>query len=177
MLDVKTPLSKLHRVARKVDPSSFSASPGLWAYLDSGEAKNITATSTQPKVLRLVLGNASSSQYESHDVESGRIATLEHVFRASVDTDGFQETVAAGTTSLGTSVYTEGAELTIAYTTSTDGTNALTCDSDDLGKLRPIIDNTSDNGMIVVARVESYDNTNGVLTFNTVTPYVKAGIS
>ena len=176
MLDIKTPLSKLHRVARKVDASSFSASPGLWAYLDSGEAKNISATSSQPKVLRLVLGNASSSQYESNDVESGRIATLEHVFRASVDDTGFQEVGGNGTSTI-TDGYSEGAELSVAYTTSTDGTNALSCQTTDLGKLRPISTSTNDNGQIVVARVESYDSTNGILTFNTVTPYPKTGNS
>jgi len=174
MLDVKTPFSKLHRISRSVDASAFVAAPGLWAYLSSGTLTNVVTTATQPKVLRMVLGNASSNAYESHDIEVGRCATLEHVFRATVDSDGYQATIGGtGTQAITAISYVEGDELTIAHlTTSATANTAYTyAKAADLGKLRPLTTATFDNGKIVVARVESYDATAGRLTFNTVTPY------
>jgi hypothetical protein len=173
MLDVKTPLSKVHRATRRI-ATGFAAAPGLWAYVTTGNVlTNIAATSTQPKVLKIVLGNASTSQYESNDVTVGSISTLEGVFRASVDTNGYQKLASDGSTDLST-LYTQGAELTVAYTTSNaTGTSDVSAAlAADLGKLRPV--GTISTGAIVVARVENIDSTGNILTFETVTPYPKA---
>ena len=175
MLEILTKLAPLDRVSRVVDPSSFVASPGIWAAVQAnGSVANCDAAA-QKTLHKLVIGSASANIYESHDIEVGRCATLEHVFRASVDTDGFQETL--GGTELTTAVsYVAGDELTVAHlTTSATNQTAITyCKAADLGKLRPILaTSTQEQGKIVVARVESFDATNNVLTFNTVTPYPK----
>jgi len=181
MLDVKTPLSKLHRTIRRIVRGDFSAAPGLWAYVDSadGKLKNIASTSTnqaQKAVLKIVLGNASTSQYESHDVEVGSVATIETVFRAAVDTNGYQRLIGGtGTQTTSTAVsYSEGDELTVAYryTSATANTSYLYAQTADIGKLRPVVTNDE----VVVARVEGIDTTNNILTFQTVTPYPKQGL-
>ena len=170
-LEIKTPLSKVHRAVRHIS-TTFTAAPGLWAYVSTGNVlTNISATSTQPKVLKMVLGNASSSDYESNDVEVGSISTVEGVFRAAVGSNGYQMLGSDGTSSL-SALYTQGAELTVAYTTATDGTTETNAAATDLGKLRPV--GTESTGAIVVARVENIDTVNNILTFETVTPYPKA---
>ena len=90
MLEVLTPLRLVHRVSRKITPSSFVASPGIWAEVDAnGGLVNIT-TDTPATITKLVLGNASSNIYESHDVTVGRITSMEdHGIRVKVDTDGY----------------------------------------------------------------------------------------
>jgi len=173
MLDVKTPLSKIHRASRHVDQDTFAAVPGSWAYYDGSadELKNIATDSTnqdQPPVLKIIMGNASTNIYESHDIEVGSISTLEGILRASVDSEGFQ--VYMGGVSATTAVdYAQGDELTVAYliTSATATTGASFSKPEDIGKLRPV----ATNGETVVARVESYDSTAGVLTFETVSPY------
>ena len=170
MLDVKTPLSKVHRATRRVE-SGFVANPGIWAYLESGVLKNIVATTSQEKVLKVVIGNASSSVYESHDVEVGSIATIDEVARMAVDTDGYQAVVGGtGTTATATMAYATagGDDLTVAYrtTSATAGSSAYSKPAD-LGKLRFAI-----TGDTVVARSESFSG--GLLEYSTVTPYTKA---
>lgn len=168
MLDIKTPLSKVHRATRRI-ADGFVAAPGLWAYVTTGNVlTNIAATSTQPKVLKMVLGNASSSTYESNDIAVGSISTVEGVFRAAVSTSGYQKFGSDGTSSI-TALYTQGADLSVAYTTATDGTNAADSLTADLGKLKPAV-----TGEVVVARVENIDNTNNIVTFEVVTPHLKA---
>ena len=175
MLDVKTPLSKIHRLARKVDPSAVTAEPGSWISIQTGSAVNLVGATnaTQQPILKMVLGNASSNQYESNDIEVGRLATIEGVFRATVDTDGYQKYVGGtGTQTLSTAVtYTEGADLSVAYkTTSATATSAAGISpAGDIGKLMP-----ATTGNIVVGRVETHDSTNSTLTFETVTPHIKA---
>lgn len=174
MLDVKTPLSKLHRPARRInDVSTFTAVPGAWAYLESDKLYNIPTTSTnqaQKKVLKIIMGNASTSQYESNDIEVGRIATIEGVFRAQVDSNGYQVTMggASATTAI---TYDQGDELTVAYliTSATATTATSYSKAADIGKLRK-----ATTGEVVVARVEAHDATSSYLTFETVTPYPKA---
>lgn len=168
MLDIKTPLSKVHRATRRI-ADGFVAAPGLWAYVTTGNVlTNITATSTRPQVLKMVLGNASSSPYESNDIAVGSISTVEGVFRASVGASGYQKVGSDGVSSI-TALYTQGADLSVAYTTATNGTNAASALTVDLGKLKPAL-----TGDVVVARVENIDNTNNVLTFESVTPHLKA---
>ena len=171
MLNVLTPLSKVHRASRRVDKDTFIAAPGLWAYINSsGVLANIASTSTnqtQPQVLKIVLGNASSNQYESNDIEVGSISTVEGYFRASADTNGYQKLASDGTSSL---TYAQGAALTPAYLVTGTGDSSVTyAAAADIGKLRPAA-----TGDVVVARVENIDSTNNVLTFETVTPYTMA---
>ena len=104
MISVLTPLSKVHRGSRKIDSDNFVAAPGIWASLkNDGSLENVA---TAPAVAKLVLGNASSNSYESHDVTVGRIATLETIgarVKASIDlfdgavTQGAALTVSAAT--------------------------------------------------------------------------------
>ena len=178
MLDVFTPLSKLHRPARRVnDVSTFTANPGVWAYLASDKLYNITSTSTnqaQPQVLKPILGYASTSQYESNDIQVGRIATLEGVFRAQVDSNGYQVLVGGTGTEATTSLdYTVGGNLTVAYkvtsATAVTSQNFAFAQAADIGKLRPAV-----TGDVVVARLEAIDTTNSLLTFETVTPHIQA---
>lgn len=170
MLDVKTPLSKVHRATRRI-ATGFAAVPGVWANLSTANVlTNITATSSAPMALKIVLGNASTSQYESNDVAVGSISTLEGVFRAAVDTNGYQKFGSNGTSDI-SSLYVQGAELTVAYTTGTNGTDNTNAAAADLGKLVPAV--ATATGMLIVARVENIDTTNNVLTFETVTPYIK----
>jgi hypothetical protein len=170
MLDVKTPLSKIHRTSRRVNKDTFLASPGLWAYVTTGNVlANIASTSTnqaQPKVLKIVMGNASSNQYESNDIEVGSISTLEGVFRATVDGSGYQVTDSSST-AFTASDYLQGTELTVAYKVTTVATSTYAFAlAADIGKLRPAL-----SGELVVARVENIDTTLNQLTFETVTPY------
>ena len=174
MFDVKTPLSKIHRASRRI-PSGFVAVPGVWAYVDNnGQLNNIpttaTATTQQPKVLKPVLGNASANIYESQDIKVGSIATLETTFRAAVDGNGYQKVVGNGGTSISNVTnYPQGADLSVGYLTTATATTDLAFSAlADLGKLKP-----AQTGEVVVARVEGLDATNGILTFETVTPHVK----
>jgi len=172
MFDVKTPLSKIHRATRRI-PSTFLAVPGIWAAVGTnGSLYNIPTTCTaggQPQVLKPVLGNASSSVYESNDIKVGSIATLETPFRASVDGAGYAKVRSDGT-AYGAAL-AQGADLSVAFVvTNATGTSNLTYSLlADLGKLKPACTDE-----VVVARVESCDVVNGILTFETVTPHIKA---
>ena len=173
MFDVKTPLSKLHRATRRITVGSFVAVPGVWAAVNaSGNLINIATNLTsgaQPKVLKPVLGNASTNVYESNDIKVGSIATIESPFRASVDGVGYQKVDAQSSTINNVTNYPQGADLSVAFrlAPSTEA-GATYCLAADLGKLRPAF-----TGDVVVARVESLDATNGILTYETVTPHIK----
>ena len=168
MLDVKTPLSKVQRTSRRLNQKTNFFVPGNWGYVANGLLNQFTAgvTAAQP-VVKLVMGNNTSSVYESNDTEVGSISTVEGVFRAAVDSNGYQvydvqQTPAAIS-------YTPGEDLTVAWaTTSTWTTSLAYAAAADLGKLHPAATND-----VVVARVESVDATNSILTFETVTPHIK----
>ena len=123
MLNILTPLTKVHRATRRIDADNFVAAPGLWAYINSsGVLTNIARTSTsqaQPAVLKIVLGNASTNQYESNDVEVGSISTVESFFRAAVDTNGYAKFASDGTSTM---AYAQGADLSVGYRIHTDAT-------------------------------------------------------
>ena len=97
MLEILTPMRLVERVSRKILPASFVATPGIWAEVQSdGSIANITAGSPGT-VTKLVIGSASSSIYESHDVQVGRITCLEsHGIRVKMDTDGYVGTPTLG---------------------------------------------------------------------------------
>ena len=90
MLEILTPMNKIERVSRKGAPATFVAAPGIWAELEAaGSIKNVV-DGVPAAINKLVIGNASSNQYESHDVEVGRITTSESQgIRIKVDTAGY----------------------------------------------------------------------------------------
>ena len=97
MLELLTPMQKLERVSRQIDPATFVATPGIWAQVQSdGSLINVLNT-VKAKVNKLVIGSASANVYESHDVEVGRITTLESIgCRVKVGTEGYAGTIAQG---------------------------------------------------------------------------------
>jgi hypothetical protein len=167
MIDVKTPLSILHRPARWT-AKGFIGRTGLWAYVSSrGVLTNIATDSTsqrQPKILKFLFNEADDTAlYLRNDTKIRRIATLEGIFRASVDGEGYQ----VYDTILDPVVYSGGDALTPAYRiTNLPTTDPRYSDPEDIGKLRP-----ATGGDLVVARVEKFDSVNGILDFITVTPY------
>lgn len=164
MLEIRTFYSRFHRPARHV-ASGFTIKSGMWAYIDSnGALTNIPNDSDdqdQPKVLKMVLANRSTTDYYSdHDGVVGRIATIELPIRAAVDSDGYQVYDTLG----GAISYTAGTPLTPAYrTTSTACADDRYANPEDIGKLRPAYP-----GDIVVAHVERIYN--GLLEFRTASP-------
>ena len=168
MLDVKTPLSKVQRTSRRLNQKTSFFVPGNWGYVSGGLLNAFVTgiTAAQP-VMKLVMGNNTSNVYESNDVEVGSISTVEGVFRAAVDSNGYQ--VMNASTTPAAITYNPGDDLTVAWATTATGTTSLVyAAAADLGKLHP-----ATTGDVVVARVESVDSTNSVLTFETVTPHVK----
>jgi len=150
MLEILTPLNKCERVSRQIAPATFVAKPGEWAQVESdGSLINVEA-GVNAKINKLVIGSASSNQYESHDVEVGRITSMEsHGIRCKVDTVGFHDVVS------------QGDELVVSSA------------SDSLGKLMSV--NRAASGTYeVVARAEEVNLTTGYLIFRTVSPYMKA---
>lgn len=150
MLEILTPLSKVHRVSRKIDPSNFVANPGLWADLQTdGTLENMT-TSTPSVNCKMVITSASDNVYESHDVEVGRISTLEtpEGIRCRVDEEGYVDSVNVAI----------GGDLMVSV------------DAGNEGKLAVLADITQTGDYAIVARVEEFDATNNILTFVTVSP-------
>ena len=97
MLEVLTPLRLAQRVTRKVAAASFVATPGIWAEVDANGGLVAITANTPATITKLILGNASSSQYESHDIQVGRITSMEsHGIRVKVDTDGYTGSPAQG---------------------------------------------------------------------------------
>lgn len=165
MLEVKTILNKLHRSVRLIT-EGFAAKPGIWAYINStgyltAIANNSTSQS-QPKVLKMIMNVATSDEYVANDIKVGRIATLEGIFRAAVDSDGFQKYDTQASPAVIT--YTTDMYLTPAYRTTSDGTSdSKYAAAADIGKLRP-----ATYGDTVVAKVERFNG--DVLEFITVSP-------
>lgn len=150
MLEILTPLSKTHRVSRKIDDSTFVATPGLWADLQAdGSLDNIT-TDTPSVNCKMVISSASLNVYESHDIAVGRISTLEtpEGIRCRVDEDGYVDSVNV----------VVGVDLVVAV------------DAGDEGKLSTVADITKTGDYAIVARCEEMDATNNICTFVTVSP-------
>ena len=92
-MEILTPMNKVERVTRKIDPATFVAVPGIWAVLGTTGILTNVAEGVNALVNKLIIGSASSSVYESHDVEVGRITTMEsHGIRIKVDTAGYSAT-------------------------------------------------------------------------------------
>jgi hypothetical protein len=150
MLEILTVLSKLDRVSRVVDPSSFVGVPGIWAAVQStGSVANCDDTSVK-YIHKMVIGSKSSNIYEGHDVEVGHIGTMESVgARCKVDGEGYAGTIA------------QGDLLMVSYNTT--GTSTL-------GKLRSTTEGGHETGdREIVARCEEVGT--GYIVFKTISPY------
>ena len=144
-MEILTPMQKVERVSRSVEPSTFVAAPGIWASLQADGSLINTVTSTPSKINKLVIGSASNNMYESNDVEVGRIATLESFgARCKVDSTSF-----AG-------VINQGDLLVVS------------CDSGTEGKLVAFATVTATGVYEHVARCEQIDTT--YLYFKTISP-------
>lgn len=145
MLEILTPLSKTHRVSRKIDSSNFVATPGIWAEVQAdGSLDNVTATTIVGAGLaKMVITSASDNIYESHDVEVGRISTLETPVgvRFTVDGEGYAGTIAAG-----------------------DLLSVIVDAGDDIGKLSNLAGLTETGTYPVVAICQSIDSAAGTIT-------------
>jgi hypothetical protein len=153
MLEILTPLQKLERVSRKIDAANFIAAPGVWAQVTADGSLLNVVTATPGLVNKLVIGNASNNMYESHDVEVGRITTLESIgARCKVDSDGVHGTISA--IQLGDLLY-------------------VSAGSGHEGKLASVRVNpdTLHAGVYeVVGRVEQIDATAGWVLYRTISP-------
>jgi len=149
MLEVLTPLSKVHRVSRQVDPDDFVAVPGIWAKLASdGSVENIT-TDAPALSCKMVINSASDNKYESHDITIGRISTIEEPgVRCRVDTECYVDSVNVAV----------GKDLVVS------------CEDGSEGKLAVEDDLVKTGNYAIVARVEEFDSVNDIMTFVTVSP-------
>jgi len=152
MLEILTPMNKVERVSRKVDPTTIAPiSPGMWGEIQAdGSIEKITAN-TPGVITKLIINSASESPYESNDIEVGRIATMEsYGIRVQVDSEGF-----TGTPTMGNM---------LAVSDKTAG----------LGKLFDITEspNSEAGDYEVVARCEEYNATTGKMTFRTLSPVI-----
>ena len=149
MLEILTPLSKLHRISRIIDPSNFVAVPGIWGDLATdGTLSNITVDT--PSInCELVINSASANVYESHDIEVGRISTInEPGVRCRVDEEGYIDSVNV----------IIGVDLIVAVDTGTEG------------ELSTVADITKTGNYAIVARCVEMDAAANIMTFVTVSP-------
>jgi len=151
MLEILTHMSKLDRPARVVDPSSFVAAPGIWAAVQAdGSLANCDVAAVKT-LHKMVIGSKSSNIYEGHDVEVGRIGTVESVgIRCKVDGEGYAGTVL------------QGSMLYVSYNTT--GTSTI-------GKLRDTVEAGHETGnREIVGRCEEVGT--DYIVFKTIAPYV-----
>jgi len=146
MLEVLTPLNKVERVSRSIDSSNFVAVPGIWGALGTtGALTNIT-TGVESGLRKLIISSASSNVYESHDIEVGRITTVESFgIRVKVDTEGYVHQV------------DQGDFLVVC---AEDGSE---------GKL-VAVSQAAAGDYYRVAQIEEVDEANSTITYRTITP-------
>ena len=159
MLELLTPMNKLERVSRSIDAATFVAAPGIWAQVQADGSLLNALNNVRAKVNKLVIGSASTDKYESHDVEVGRITTLETLgCRVKTDTAGFGTTIDGSLAS--------GDLLLVSSKTET------------LGKLLVTSTSTANCGGAgdyeVVARLEEVSVTGGYVVYRTISPYLLA---
>jgi len=147
MLDILTPMNKIERVSRKVDADTFVAAPGIWGVIASdGSIENVT-TSANALLNKLVITSASANQYESNDVEVGRISSMEsHGIRIKVDSEGYTAATAV-----------VGDMLVVSSASGTEG------------KLIPS-DEALTGTYEIVARIEEVNAAGGWIIYRTVSP-------
>ena len=154
MLEILTPLVKLHRVSRSVDPSTFTAVPGIWGVLlPDGSLRNVVDDEVPSVLNKLVVNSASNNKYESNDVEVGRVTTIEDVgTRVLVDGAGAVDIAGmdqGDPLAVGTKV---GGTAVMLFSVNKNPTGEASGDYE------------------VVAMVEEIDATSGTLVFRTVSP-------
>lgn len=149
MLEILTPLIKLERVSRLFDKDNFVAVPGLWAEVTAdGSLKNVV-TDTPAAINKLVITSASDNIYESHDIEAGRITTLESIgARVMVDSEGYDGTINQGDT------------LVVSTADGTEGKLVSTAETSETGEYE------------VVARAEVVNASEGYIIYRTISPEV-----
>jgi len=146
MLEILTPLTKVERVSRQIDPSTFVAEPGIWAQVQSDGSIIDVAEGVNAKINKLVIGSASQNPYESHDIEVGRITTMESFgVRCKVDTVGYSGVIADGDF-----LVVSSAASTLGVLMSTAAVAAGTYE--------------------IVARAEEVNTVAGYIVFRTVSP-------
>ena len=146
MFEILTPMNKVERVSRQIDSATFIAAPGEWAQVGTDGALINVLSTVNAKINKLVIGSASDNVYESHDVEVGRIATLEsHGVRCKTDSVGY------------TGTPTQGDMLVVSsYAAS-------------LGKLISVAEAV--NGTYeIVARAEEVNSASGYIIYRTLSP-------
>ena len=150
MLDVLTLLNKVERVSRPIDQDNFVAAPGIWANVKTdGSLENVTADDVG-KIVKLVINSASSNVYESHDIEVGRITTVESFgVRCKVDLDGYLATNMA-----------QGQLLVVSNLAGS------------LGKLMVSGSAAEAGAYQIVAICEEYDSTAHTVIYKTLSPTV-----
>jgi len=151
MLEILTHLAKVDRPVRVVDPSSFVAAPGIWGAVQAnGSIANCDAAAVKT-LHKMVIGSKSSNIYEGHDVEVGRIGTMESVgVRCKVDGEGYAGTIV------------QGDLMYVSYHTT--GTSTI-------GKLRSTTEAGHETGSReIVARAEEIGT--GYVVYKTISPYV-----
>jgi hypothetical protein len=149
MLELLTPMQKLERVSRQIDPTTFVAAPGIWAQVEADGSLLNVANTVKAKVNKLVIGSASLDKYESNDVEVGRITSLETIgCRVKVDGAGYAGTIAQG-------------DFLI-----------VSSDTASLGKLITVATASSAGNYEVVARAEEVNTAAGYIIYRTVSPYI-----
>ena len=150
MLDILTLLNKVERVSRSIDSANFVANPGTWANVKAdGSLENVTAADVD-KICKLVINSASSNIYESHDIEVGRITTVESFgVRCKVDTEGYLATNMA-----------QGQLLVVSNLAGS------------LGKLMVSGSAVEAGAYQIVAICEEYDSTAHTVIFKTLSPTV-----
>ena len=147
MLEILTPLQKLERVSRQIDPTTFVATPGIWGQVQADGSLIAVLNTIKAKVNKLVIGSASLNVYESNDVEVGRITTLESIgARVKVDSAGYAGTIAQGDFLL------------------------VSSDTASLGKLITKATAVSTGDYEYVARAEEVNTAAGYIIFRTISP-------
>jgi len=147
LFEVLTQMATVHRVTRKVDPGNFILVPGRWADFVNGVIQNVT-THTPAVITKLVVSNASTSLYESHDIKVNRVTTLEE-FNVRCRANGITCVMTGLTT---------GAPLVVST------------EPGDEGKLA-VVSQVSSGTYTVVARVVSINIEDGTMVFINVSPY------
>ena len=144
---ILTPMSKLDRVSRQMDPTNFVIQPGMWAKLNNDGSLSNVVLNTPAKVNKMVINSRTSSKYESHDTAAGRIATMESI--------GTRVKLSYG---LYAGVITEGDRLVVST------------DSDTLGKLISAEVPYESGTYEIVARCEESHITEGFIIIRTISP-------
>jgi len=134
MLEILTPLSKVHRVSRVIDPANFVAEPGVWGEVQGDGSLANVQTTTPTQLNKLVITSASDNIYESHDVEVGRISTIEdHGIRCKVDSVGYHGTISQGDDLYVSSETGNEGKLTNAAGVVTTGDHELVAIAEEVG--------------------------------------------